>query len=257
MSPDLLSVCGTGAANLIDPPTLQRLSKWESINFYSLNVHGIRELLVEVVKRVHMPGFEEFSEFFHHFIGEENKHMWFFSEFCNRYGGKIYPSVGLKTTTSGDVAIEHFLVFARILLFEEIVDFYNQRMAGDETLHETIRQVNRIHHQDESRHIAFGRRVVSFLYHKIDDKTREAKKQELETYLKRYITFSLRSLYSPSVYNDAGIPNPYQFRNELLNSEARRKYEWKSVKKILSFFVSSGIFQDLILPGLSAPTEEA
>jgi len=256
MTADLLSVCGTSAASQIEPSTLQRLSKWESINFYSLNVHGIRELLIEVVKRVQMPGFEDFSEFFHHFIGEENEHMWFFAEFCNRYGGKIYPSVGLKTATSGDMSIEHFLVFARILLFEEIVDFYNQRMAGDNTLHEMIRQVNRIHHQDESRHIAFGRRVVSLLYHKIGDEMRAAKKRELEAYLKSYITFSLRSLYSPSVYSDAGIPNPHQFRNEILNSASRRKYEWDAVKKIVSFFVNSGIFQDPVLPGFSTPSQE-
>ena len=30
----------------------------ESVNFYSLNVHGIRELLIEVAKRIHTTGFE-------------------------------------------------------------------------------------------------------------------------------------------------------------------------------------------------------
>src|SRR5713101_2272728 len=79
MSPDLLTVDDTPLMGELDGNTLRALSKWESINFYSLNVHGIRELLVEVVRRVHTPGFEEMSEFFHHFTGEENEHMWFFA----------------------------------------------------------------------------------------------------------------------------------------------------------------------------------
>ncbi len=89
MSPDLLTVAGTPWADELSSEQLMRLSKWESIHFYSLNVHGIRELLLEVVKRVQNPGYEEESEFFHHFIGEENEHMWFFATFCSKYGRKI------------------------------------------------------------------------------------------------------------------------------------------------------------------------
>ena len=70
MTPDLLTVAGTRFAAELPEERLQALSKWESIHFYSLNVHGIRELLLEVIKRIHTPGFEMESEFFHHFVGE-------------------------------------------------------------------------------------------------------------------------------------------------------------------------------------------
>lgn len=143
MTPALVSAYGTEVADELGEDGMKRLSQWESINFYSLNVHGIRELLIEVVKRVHMPGFELPSEFFHHFIGEENEHMWFFAEFCRRYGKKLYSSPSLPTRAESDPEIENFLVFARILLFEEIVDHYNLHLADDTNLHETIRQVNR------------------------------------------------------------------------------------------------------------------
>lgn len=169
MSIDLLSIYGTSLMEELSEHDLQRLSKWESINFYSLNVHGIRELLIEVVNRIHTPGFELTSGFFHHFIGEENEHMWFFSEFCRRYADKIYSSPSLKIfnqeqNNEKDKDIENFIVFSRILIFEEIVDFYNVRMANDETLHLSIRQLNSVHHQDEARHIAFGRRLILYLY---------------------------------------------------------------------------------------------
>src|SRR5262249_31388987 len=124
MSRDLLSVHGTSAVDRLNEEQLRQLRIWESSNFYSLNVPGIRELPPEVVNRVHMPGFEVPSEFFHHFIGEENEHMWFFAEFCRRYGKKIYYFPRIKLTAPADEAVENFLVFARILIFEELVDYY-------------------------------------------------------------------------------------------------------------------------------------
>ncbi|HXO19007.1 MAG TPA: diiron oxygenase, partial [Thermoanaerobaculia bacterium] len=143
MSPDLMTVHGSALEGELDEERRMALSKWESIYFYSLNVHGIRELLLEVVKRVHTPGFETESEFFHHFIGEENEHMWFFATFCLKYGRKIYADKKLKLAIEpADADVESLLVFSRILIFEEIVDYYNMRIGRDESLHPIIRQVN-------------------------------------------------------------------------------------------------------------------
>ncbi|MET7714434.1 diiron oxygenase [Streptomyces sp. NPDC005407] len=250
MTPELISAYDTDVADEIGEEGMKRLSRWESVNFYSLNVHGIRELLIEVVKRIHMPGFQVPSEFFHHFIGEENEHMWFFAEFCRRYGdGKIYSTPSLKTEAGDDPEVENFLVFARILLFEEIVDHYNSRMAEDDCLHETIRQVNRIHHHDESRHIAFGRELVALLYGRFSDRLDEDRLRGLESYLKRYIVFSLQSLYNPHVYRDAGLANPLDVRSRILADPRRRAVERKVIRKPLAFFVKSGIFADTELPG--------
>ncbi|GAB2745819.1 diiron oxygenase [Kitasatospora kifunensis] len=249
MTPELASTHGTVVQQELTQTQLLALSRWESLNFYSLNVHGIRELLTEVVNRIHMPGFEIPSDFFHHFIGEENEHMWFFAEFCLRYGGKIYPTAApFRSGAAADVAVEHFLVFARILLFEEIVDHYNLTMADDDSLHETIRQVNRIHHRDESRHIAFGRELVALLYEPLRTSLDPSRLQELEGYLKRYIAYSLQSFYNPQVYRDAGIPDPLGFRRRVIEDPARRDIEKKAVRKPMSFFIKAGIFQNEELP---------
>ncbi|MEK2488286.1 diiron oxygenase [Kitasatospora purpeofusca] len=244
MSKELISLHGTPAFDELDREQLLRLARWESVNFYSLNVHGIRELLIEVVNRVHMPGFEAPSEFFHHFIGEENEHMWFFAEFCRRYGKKIYPFPRVKTTVPGDEATENFLVFARILLFEEIVDYYNAYMADDETLPETVRQVNRIHHRDESRHIAFGRELVSLLYAELKRTKNEEELAGVERYLKEYIQFCLHSFYSLNAYEDAGLEDPLAVRAAVMRDPNRRAFERRMVRKPVSFMVKSGIFKD-------------
>lgn len=248
MTPELISAHSTDVADEIGEDGMKRLSRWESVNFYSLNVHGIRELIIEVVRRIHMPGFEVPSDFFHHFIGEENEHMWFFAEFCRRYGGKLYSTPSLKTDAGDDPEVENFLVFARILLFEEIVDHFNMRMANDTSLHETIRQVNRIHHHDESRHIAFGRELVSLLYDRFRERLDEGRLREIEAYLKRYIVFSLRSLCNPYAYRDAGLAQPTAVRNRIIDAPARRTAERTIIRKPMSFLVKTGIFADAELP---------
>lgn len=242
MPADLLTVYGTRFMREFDEAQLMRLSKWESINFYSLNIHGIRELLIEVTRRIHMPEFEVPSEFFHHFIGEENEHMWFFARFCLKYGSKIYPDKTIKMN-AGEMEpdVETFLVFARILIFEEIVDYFNVKIGKDESLHPVIRQVNNVHHQDESRHIAFGRQIVKRLHQRVSEKYDPARMSELETYLKRYIETSLQSFYNPAVYRDAGVPEPYKLRSELVKEPARKIYHEKILSRTTDFLVKSGI----------------
>jgi para-aminobenzoate N-oxygenase AurF len=243
MSPELTTTYGTELAKEFSQEQLFELSRLESVNFYSLNVHGIRELLVEVVNRIHTPGFEAPSEFFHHFVGEENEHMWFFAEFCLRYGKKIYRQPPAPTSAAPSEKLESLLVFARIVIFEELVDHYNSRMAVDDRLHETVRGINRIHHQDESRHIAFGRELVQLLYSELKQSATEAELVEVSDYLKRYMRTSFESLYHPQVYRDAGLPNPHEVRRALLDSPARVVAEENTFRKTSKFLLKAGIIR--------------
>ncbi|MER6778156.1 MULTISPECIES: diiron oxygenase [unclassified Streptomyces] len=244
MSPELLSVHGTELMDELSPGQFQALSRWESINFYSLNVHGIRELLIEVTRRIHTPGFELPSEFFHHFIGEENDHMWFFATFCLKYAHKIYPDKSVRLPEAPrDPDIENFLVFARILIFEQIVDHYNVRLAADRRLHGTIRHINRLHHQDESRHIAFGRRLVQLLWERLlACGLDEAARLELRDYLSRYIATSMESFYNPTVYRDAGLPDGFALRRRLLAHPARQAAHANVLHKTTDFLHRIGVF---------------
>lgn len=249
MSKDLLTVHGTRAYDELSEAQLRALSKWESINFYSLNIHGIRELLIETTRRIHMPGYEKLSQFLHHFVGEENEHMWFFAEFCWKYAGKLYPEKKIKDEAEiTDQTVQDFLVFSRILLFEDIVDQYNLRMGKDESLAPIIRDINALHHVDESRHIAFGRQVVESLHGELRQRMAAEQLGELERYLKRYIVASMNSFYNPSVYRDAGIAEPYQLRARLLQDPARHDFHRRMLSRIVNFFVKTGIFTSDEIP---------
>jgi hypothetical protein len=70
----------------------------------------------------------------------------------------------------------------------------------------------------------------------------------VESYLKRYVVFSVNSLYNPHVYRDAGIADPLGLRNALVADERRRPHERKAIRKPLAFFLKTGIFSDDTLP---------
>lgn len=250
MSPELLSIHGTECEAELSESQKMALSKWESINFYSMNVHGIRDLLIEVVERIHTRGFELPSEFFHHFIGEENDHMWFFAQFCLRYGGKLYSTLRIKGDSEQDTDIANLLVFCRILLFEELVDHYNTTMADDVLLHETIREINRVHHRDESRHIAFGRELVAMLFDTVRDKLTDDQRAEVESYLKNYIVVCMNSFCSATVYRDAGLGSITGLRGRVLADPGRLVSVRRAIRKPMSFFIKQGIFTNDELPGL-------
>ncbi|HVH93703.1 MAG TPA: diiron oxygenase [Nocardioidaceae bacterium] len=247
MTPELMVEHGTEVGATLSEGQLKAISKWQSINFYSLNVHGIRELLLEIIARIHTPDFVVPSDYFHHIIGEENEHMWFFAKFCLRYANKIYPARGMSLTGPGVKEADHFLVFARLLIFEELVDVFNQRMATDERLDPTIRKVNEVHHHDESRHIAFGRQIVTMLHADLRERLDDDKLAMLEQYLKRYMRSSVDSLCEPLMYRDAGIPEPYAVRRRVLADPEYPRYVSRVLARTESFMlnseiISSGLF---------------
>jgi len=245
MSQDLLSVHATKLADGLDETQRKRLGKWESIHFYSLNIHGIRELLGAVMDRIHTAGFETSSEFFHRFIAEENEHMWFFAQFCRRYGLKIYPDKSMKLgSPSPDAEIDSFIIFARILIFEELVDHFNVKMGADTALPPIVRQLNRAHHEDEGRHIAGGREIVKHLYARLAKRLDAKALKEIDVYLRRYIEASLELLYNPAVYRDAGIADPYEFRTAVLADPARRAHHQKFLGRIVQFLAKNEMISD-------------
>ena len=91
-------------------------------------------------------------------------HMTWFGGFCRRYAGKIYPDRKLVLPREHAPGEEDVLFFARVMIFELLVDTFNRRMAKDDRLHPLVREINRRHHEDESRHLAFGRLLVEDLW---------------------------------------------------------------------------------------------
>jgi hypothetical protein len=219
-SPDVLSIALTDHVEQWDEAQLIKLAKWECINSFSLNYTGELELIQEVSRILDKVALSDAREYLYHLIDEENQHMWYFQKFCRAYAGKVYPNKKFQIEKQlMSPAKEHFLVFARILIFEEIGHYFNVQNARDPRVHPFVREINEAHYKDESRHIAYGRQVLEHL-------AKDALKDEgdalwLGQQLDKSIAINIAALYNPQAYRDAGIPKGMALRESLLNHPNR------------------------------------
>jgi len=208
-TPELISLYGSDVWDTLDECQRKRLSLYEAVNFFSLNIHGEKYLISEISRRLYGGGDSELSRYLLHFVDEEARHMMYFSGFCRRYAQKTYPDRTMHSEDNGDDELDMFLLFARINVFEEIVDFYNRTMAKDERLAPVAREINRIHHVEELRHLNFGRNFLKHcLDHHVDD-WNETRRRESRAHLSSYLDLVWKQYYSPDVYEDAGIEDAF------------------------------------------------
>jgi len=249
---DLLTTYGTGIHAQLTDEQKFLLSKWEAINFFSLNVHGIKTVLKFVCQCFYNNRYKEISEYLHIFLAEENSHMWFFAKFCDLYGGKLYPAYPVALPNVTDDIESDLYPFASALIFEEFVDFYNRKVGNNKRMPNIVREINHQHHVDESRHVAFGREIVKGLYDEI--LTNGADKEQRErigSYIKRLIIYFIGLMYNPMVYDDAGIvdvdkfKNSTAFRNFVRNSPERKKFHAVWFMRTAKFFHKSEIIDDV------------
>jgi hypothetical protein len=243
MSPELLSLHGTPRWERLDEAERTRLSFLEAVNFCSINIHGEKTLIEGLAKRLYASdgAWPACSPYLHHFIDEENKHLVYFGGFCLRYAGRIYPDRKLDFPRKYAPGEEDFLFFARTLIFEEIVDVYNQRIAKDERVAPIARRINLVHHVDETRHLAFGRQIVSELFAQHSRSWTGQTLESVRGYLAAYVIATWREYYNPAVYADAAFYDPYDIAEEAFKHDGRRAQRREISAKLVRFLLDSGI----------------
>ena len=213
-APELISIFGTAAWEALDEAGRKALSFWEAVNFFSLNINGEKPLVEGLAHRLYRrkggASEEAIEAYLHHFLDEENKHMIYFGGFCRRYAGKVYPDKKVAFPREYAPGEEDLLFFAKVMIFEEIVDVYNVRMSKDDRLDPLARRINLLHHQDESRHLAFGRRYVREIFEKHSPAWSPEIIEGISQYLKGYLHATWREYFNPQVYADAAMAgDPY------------------------------------------------
>lgn len=247
MSPELISLYGTEVYESLPEVERQKLSFYESVNFFSLNIHGEKSLVEGLAKRLYKRDLSELSDYLHHFLDEENKHMVYFGGFCQRYAGKIYRDRKMILPRNYAEGEEDFLFFAKVMIFEELADYYNIRMANDQSLEAMTRQINTIHHLEEARHLVFGRTVVKMLFEKFAPSWSADVLDSIRAYLTGYLEATWKEYYNPDVYRDAGLNNAYDLVEMAWSSIAACLHRKRASEKCLRFFTENGI-----LPGEQA-----
>lgn len=209
-SPELVSIHGMPEYEALHEEQKKRLSFCETINFFSLNIHGEKALIEGLARNLYVRDNPAVSPYLHHFLDEENKHMIYFGRFCTRYAGKIYPDKKMVFPRDYAPGEEEFLFFTKVMIFEEIVDVYNKEMAADARLVPLAREINRLHHVDESRHLAFGRSLVKWLFQHYAPQWPASTLQAVREYVSGYLLATWREYYNVEVYRDLRLADPYE-----------------------------------------------
>ena len=243
-SPELVSLFGTPAYEQLDEAQRKRLSFFEAANFFSLNIHGERMLIEGLARRLYRRGQEAISPYLHHFLDEENKHMSYFGRFCTRYAGKVYPEKKLPFAQEFTPGEEDFLFFAKVLVFEEIVDVYNRRMARDERIAPIAREIHWLHHFEEARHLVFGRELVAELFARHREQWSEAVLRGVRATLAAYLGATWKEYYNPEAYRDAGLDDAYGLRRAALASPAGRAHRAEVSQGCLRFLLQAGLLEE-------------
>jgi hypothetical protein len=215
LSPELISVYGTAVYDALDERARRRLSLYEALNFFSLNIHGEALLVAGLGERVATAG-SEVGRYLEHFIDEEREHTAMFAEFCARYGRAYPPRTFPLGSSELDAEQRDVLFFARVLLFEEIVDAYNRRVAADPRVAPIAREIHGRHHRDETRHLAFGRALLRELYATRVRRWPLAARRAIDNGLGAYARSLWREYVNPTVYHDAGLSDPYGLARRVL-----------------------------------------
>lgn len=226
-----------------DDETRWRYHLLEAANFFSLNIAGEREQLMGVARRLHGSKSTAVSEYLQHLLHEENAHSVVFARFCRTYVGGIYPNVHAHLPREYLPGEEDIVFFSRILIFEELATHFNVQIAGDEDVWPLARQINAYHAQDESRHIAFGRRVIEDLWDTHALRWSGEDRARVGAYLRNYLEITMRGYVNPTVFRQLGLPqNARLLRDEVLRSEGRQSVHAATTRRVEKFFQKMGVF---------------
>jgi P-aminobenzoate N-oxygenase AurF len=241
-SPELLSLHDTPAFAELDETARRRLAFHEAVNFYSLNIHGEKSLMEGLAARLYRKDLLPVAQYLHHFLDEENKHSIYFGGFCTRYA-RVYRSRQLRFEKVAARDLDDFLFFTKTLIFEEIVDHYNRLQAKDERLNPVARFINHNHHVEESRHLAFGRRIVEALWNSCTPDWAAETVAEVRGLLEQFFLTMWHEYYNPDVYLDAGLASPWELAESAWADPAQREHRRQASLKCVRFLIATGILE--------------
>ncbi len=244
MSPELISLYGTDEYAALSEAEAQRLSFYECINFFSLNINGERALIEGLTSRLYRDHTSVMTPYLHHFVDEENKHMYYFGRFCTKYAGKVYRDKKLVFPREYAPGEEELLFFAKVMVFEELVDVYNRRMSKDERLVSLAREINWLHHFEETRHLSFGRLVVKELFEQYAPQWSAEVRNRVATYLAEYLVATWKEFYNPDAYRDAGFTDALAVRERAYANDAARAHRADVSARCIRVLRDAGIFTD-------------
>ena len=129
-------------------------------------------------------------------------------------------------------------------MFEDIVDAYNAQMAVDENLVPVAREINRLHHEDEVRHRAFGRSLLRHIWRESSSGWSRSNRERIRESIRLYSTVAWREYFNPDVYRDAGLSDPYGVMRAAWASDVAVRRRQEICAPAIKFLLSLGAIRE-------------
>lgn len=246
MSPEITTLCGTPVWSALTDEQKWRLTITETATLFSNTLNGEKVLVAGLASQLYSKAATpEITDYLHHFLDEENKHMIMFGVFCRKYVGRVYPDKRLAMPARYAPGEELLRFYTLAMVVEAYGDYYNVRVMGDDRCNPLVRAISRVHHVDEARHIAFDKAYLAELAAEHmpgwDDATRKSFQDWLAGFMKaNWLTF-----YNPAAYRDAGIEDPYEAQKIALAAPEQKALREKVTANVASFFLQTGLIAEL------------
>jgi hypothetical protein len=223
-----------------------RLGLLETVSFFSINIHGERSLVRDLVLRVHrmsaLGNSPIIHEYLQHFVHEENAHTFMLAGYCWRYSDGVLKDQGLSV---GDTALspvgEELLTFGRTWVLESFLDFLNREAMRDDTLDEVPRQIHRVHHIDEARHMTFDKAVIRSCVERLRAEGRDEELATIAGQIAAYGTHAVRRLCNANIYKQLGLAEPMALSWDVQKLPARQEIEREWLASGKAFLASVGL----------------
>ncbi|MGI8666755.1 MAG: AurF N-oxygenase family protein [Jatrophihabitans sp.] len=171
-------------------------------------------------------------------IGDETRHSVMFARAADKLGIPLYgPSRRLhnlarvyKATAGGPA------MFAPVLVAEEILDRLQREAMDDESVQPLIRDINRIHVIEESRHVRYARAELVRMMPRLG-RAQLARQRSLVATVSYLLA---ESLIDPKVYAAVGIEPERGRRAALANPHHQQSRRWMA-GRIMPFLDEVGI----------------
>ena len=170
--------------------------------------------------------------------------MVMFGEFCNRYVGKVYPEKKITLPREYAKGEEEVAFYCKVMVVEELGDFYNLAIEKDERVDALVREINKVHHIDEARHLAFGRVQLAELFDKHAPGWSPETLAGFRQWLADYLRASWGDYYNPAMYRDAGLADSYELRQMAMAHPACTAFRKQASAKVVNYFIKTGLLAE-------------
>lgn len=219
-----------------------RLAICEVGNLFAGTLHGEQLLVAGLSSQLYGKKLSpEVTDYLHHFLDEENKHMIMFGLYCRKYVGRVYPAKGLPLPKVSKPGEDIIGFYALAMVVEDFGDFFNIRTMKDDNCDALVREISKVHHIDESRHLSFDRAYLADLCEEWLPQWTDEQRTQFSDWLKGFMKAHWGTYYNPSVYKDAGIDDPYEVRRHALVHPAQQELYAKVNDKLTRFFTKVGL----------------